>query len=279
MILAISNIAWNPEERHAVYAMMSEAGVTGLEIAPSKLFFASPDPFRPDPRETRDLLAEIASAGLRLISMQSLLFGLEGAALFGDAEARKRFRAGMDRAIELAGRLGIPNIVFGSPGQRRIPDDMAPESAREAAVDTFGLLADKAAAAGTVIAMEANPAAYGTNFLTTLDEALVFVAALGHPAVKVVLDLGAMTMNNEAASIPARVPGLASRLNHVHASEPFLAPAPADGAALTSVFVALAAAGYAGAVSIEMKRPESGLVVLRRSLAALRAAAAAGGVA
>ena len=38
MKLAISNIAWMPDERGAVYNLMAEAGVTGLEIVPG-LFF------------------------------------------------------------------------------------------------------------------------------------------------------------------------------------------------------------------------------------------------
>lgn len=272
MKLAMSNIAWAPEERLAAYAILAEAGLTGLEIAPGLLFHSAADPFAPDDASARTAISEMADAGLSLVSMQSLLFGVTGAALFGPPEARAAFEAGMARAIALAERFGIPNLVFGSPLQRRVPDGMAMADALENAVALFRHLGEAALAAGTRITIEANPAAYGTNFLTTLEEAEAFVAAVDHPGIALILDLGAMHMNGSFASAPARVPALAPRLNHVHVSEPDLAPAPADPAALAPVVRALNAAGYAKAVSIEMKRPPEGLAAVRACAARLAAA-------
>jgi sugar phosphate isomerase/epimerase len=76
-------------------------------------------------------------------------------------------------------------------------------------------------------------------------------------------------MNASFASVPARLPDIAARLNHVHVSEPDLAPAPADAAVLVPVLRALQAAGYAKAVSIEMKRPPQGLTEVRRAVTRL----------
>jgi hypothetical protein len=84
----MSNIAWSPEDRFVAYAMLAEAGAFGLEVAPGMLFSRSADPLRPEQQEERRALAEIAGAGLSLVSMQSLLFGVENAALFGSADAR-----------------------------------------------------------------------------------------------------------------------------------------------------------------------------------------------
>ena len=36
--LAISNIAWHKEDDEAVYTAMQQAGFTGLEIAPTRIF-------------------------------------------------------------------------------------------------------------------------------------------------------------------------------------------------------------------------------------------------
>jgi sugar phosphate isomerase/epimerase len=273
MILGMSNIAWLPEERLEAYAILAEAGFTGLEIAPGLFFHAAADPFAPDEASAAAALAEIADAGLALVSMQSLLFGVTGAALFEGPEARAAFETGMHRAIALAGRFGIPNLVFGSPLQRRVPEGLAMGDALDDAAEVFRNLGDAAMAAGTRIAIEANPAAYGTNFCTTLDEALAFVARVDHPAVVPHLDLGAMHMNGDFATVPARLPDLAPRLGHVHVSEPDLAPAPADPGALAPVLEGLAAAGYPYAVSIEMMRAPEGLAAVRcaaRSLAAAR---------
>ena len=268
----MSNIAWSAAERLGAYAILAEAGFSGLEIAPGIFFHAAADPFVPDDASAREALQEMAGAGLSLVSMQSLLFGVTGAALFEGPEARATFEAGMHRAITLAGRFGIPNLVFGSPAQRRVPAGMVMEGAQDEAAEVFRRLGDAAAAAGTRITIEANPAAYGTNFLTTLEEAAAFVQAVDHPAIALILDLGAMHMNGSFASVPARLSDLTPRLNHVHVSEPDLAPAPADGAALVPVLRGLRAAGYAKAVSIEMKRPSQGLAEVRRAVARLVAA-------
>lgn len=262
MRLAVSNIAWKPEERIEAYALLQAAGFTGLEIAPGLLFHAAEDPFVPDAQTARAALEELEQAGLELVSMQSLLFGVSGAALFEGSEARDRFEAGMRRAIALAGRFGIPNLVFGSPAQRRVPDGMAMSDALDQAAQIFRTLGDAAEAAGTKIAIEANPAAYGTNFLTTLEDAESFVRSVDHPAIAAILDLGAMHMNGVFGEVPERIPQIAPLLNHVHVSEADLAPAPAEQTDLVPTLRALREAGYAGAVSIEMKRPAGGLVEL-----------------
>lgn len=268
-MLAMSNIAWSPDERLEAYAILAEAGFTGLEIAPGLFFHAAEDPFMPNAASAATALVEAADAGLSLVSMQSLLFGVTGAALFEGAEARAALETGMRRAIALADRFGIPNLVFGSPLQRRVPEGMAMDDALDQAAEVFRKLGDAAAAAGTRIAIEANPAAYGTNFCNTLDEALAFVDLVAHPAIVPHLDLGAMHMNGDFASVPGRLPDLAPRLGHVHVSEPDLAPAPADPAALVPVLRALRDSGYARAVSIEMKRAPEGLAAVRRAVGGL----------
>ncbi len=272
MILSMSNIAWAPDERLEAYAILAAAGFSGLEIAPGLFFHAAEDTFLPDETSAAEALAEIADAGLALVSMQSLLFGVTGAGLFDGPEARAAFETGMHRAIRLAGRFGIPNLVFGSPLQRRVPECLAMTDALDQAAAVFRKLGDAASATGTCIAIEANPAVYGTNFCNTLDEALALVDLVAHPAVQPHLDLGAMHMNGDFATVPARLPALAPRLAHLHVSESDLAPAPADPAALAPVLQGLAAAGYARAVSIEMKCAPEGLAAVRRAVAGLVAA-------
>ncbi|MAM75981.1 sugar phosphate isomerase/epimerase [uncultured Tistrella sp.] len=272
MRMSMSNIAWLPDERHAAYEAMAEAGMTGLEIAPGLFFHAAEDPFCPPEHIAAEALSEMSGAGLSLVSMQSLLFGVTGAAVFEGEEARTRLHAGMLRAIGLAERFGIPNLVFGSPGQRRIPEGMTAAEAQDIAVALFRDLGDHAQAAGTRIAMEANPAAYGTNFLTTLEQNIDFVAAVGHPAIVLILDLGTMHMNDSFGTVPDRVAELGARLNHVHVSEPQLAPAPAPDTDLAPMFKALKTVGYDRAISIEMKRAPGGLDDVRGAIARLSAA-------
>jgi sugar phosphate isomerase/epimerase len=270
--LAMSNLAWAPEERLGAYAHMQAAGLTGLEIAPGLFFERAADPLLPDNVMSSVALTEIGSHKLSLVSMQSLLFGVSGAALFGSEAEQAAFENGMNRAIGLAGRFQIPNLVFGSPSQRRIPKGMSSEEAAAHATEVFRRLGQRAALVGTVISLEANPAQYGTNFLNTIDEAEKFVARVAHPAVGLVLDLGETHVNGSFATLVGRIAALAPRLNHVHVSEPHLAPAPDDRTTLTPVLAALKSAGYQRFVSIEMKRSEGGLETVRRRIAALVAA-------
>ena len=269
MIFAMSNIAWAPDERLSAYAALAEAGMRGLEIAPGILFDGAEDPMDPDAATADRAMGELADHGLQLVSMQSLLYGVEDAALFGDDGQQQRFTDAMHRAIDLAGRFAIPNLVFGSPRQRLIPKRTDDDAAIDHAANTFAALADRATEAGTVIAMEPNPAAYGTNFLTSLQEAAAFVAAVDHPALRLNFDLGAVIMNGDAARAPDLARAVASHVHHVHVSEPDLAPAPADPAALAPVLSALAEKGYDRAVSIEMRRTDAGLADVASRIAAL----------
>ncbi|WP_241765827.1 sugar phosphate isomerase/epimerase family protein [Erythrobacter longus] len=274
----MSNIAWAPEERLEAYAAMAQARFTGLEIAPGLFFHASSDPFVPDEATARDALAEMGDHGLSLVSMQSLLFGVEGAGLFDGEEARAALVTGMQRAIDLAGRFAIPNLVFGSPAQRRIPDGMEMARAVDEAAEVFRKLGDRACQAGTCITVEANPAAYGTNFLNTLGEATDFVGIVDHAGIAAILDLGAMHMNESFDTVPALIADTKTKLNHVHVSEPDLAPAPADPHALAPILAGLEKAGYSKAVSIEMRRDDSGIEAVKSSIAALAKAARAAGI-
>lgn len=269
MKLAVSNIAWSPQDRLAAYDILHQHSITGLEIAPGLFLSGADDPFAPDATTLAQAKKEIAASDLQLVSMQSLLFGVQGAALFEGPEALSQLKKGMIRAIDLAEQLGIENLVFGSPQQRNIPAGMTAQDATALAVEVFTALGDRAAAAGTKIAMEFNPAAYGTNFLTHAEQAIAFVAQVDHPAVTLNFDIGAMYMNEAFENIDTLIPGAISQISHVHISAPFLAPAPANDADIARVLRLLRKANYAHWTSIEMKAPEGGLVELETYVARL----------
>ncbi|SDX87498.1 Sugar phosphate isomerase/epimerase [Albimonas donghaensis] len=215
MRLSMSNVAWAPEERLEACAAMAEHGVRGLEIVPGLFFHAAADPCAPDAATAERALAEIAAQGLSRVSMPSLLFGVSGAALFEGDDTRARLQTGMVRAIDLAGRFGIPNLLFGSPGQRRSPRGRTGRRRRTSPPPSSLGSAMRAQAAGARFAMGANPEVYGASFLNTLEEAADFVAAVDHPAVAPILDLGAMHINGAYADAPGRVARLGPALTHV----------------------------------------------------------------
>ena len=272
MKIAVSNIAWPAGLRDEAYAILLDGGVTGLEIAPGLFLAGAVDPFAPTPAEAQDALGTMRRAGLTLVSMQSLLFGVSGAALFEGEAARATLVPAVERAIDLARRLEIPNLVFGSPRQRAYPPTLPAEEAWAQAVDVFRRLGDRAVAAQTRIAMEPNGAAYGTNFLNQVEEAEAFVRAVDHPGVVLNFDIGALHMEGDFDRVEAIVTHAFDTIGHVHVSEPALAPAPVDAAQAARALRALAQAGYAGWTSIEMAATETPLEDLRSSITRLNLA-------
>lgn len=269
MRLAVSNIAWAPEETARAYALLAARGVAGLEIAPGLFLADHPDPMRATLEEAAPAVARAARHGLRLASMQSLLFGVEAAALFGPEAGRQALEAGMGRAIALAGRLGVPVLVFGSPKNRVIPEGMGAEAARDIWLPAFRRIGAAAAAAGARVALEPNPEAYGTNFMTGLAETVAVAGAVDHPGIALNLDLGALILTGEIDRIGGDLPAILPRVAHVHLSAPHLEPLATRRGEVARFLAALAAAGWDGWVSVEMR---GGLPALRDALDAVQEA-------
>jgi sugar phosphate isomerase/epimerase len=256
MRLAISNIAWKPHEREAVYAILADEGVRGLEIAPAHAFAGEPEPVAPSAAAVRRFMREIERRRLELVSMQSLLFGVPDARLFGSKPQHESFERGLARAVALAGRLGIPNLVMGSPANRAIPDSMDRAQAEQVAIDVFRRIGDLCLEAKAKLAVEPNPPAYGTNFLNTIGETLTFVQQVGHPAVSITFDIGSLLMNGETDAGGEYFGKARALVSHVHVSEANLALAPQDVRQFEALARAILAHGYGGWFSIEMRAVE-----------------------
>ncbi|MBY0514561.1 MAG: sugar phosphate isomerase/epimerase [Gemmataceae bacterium] len=248
MNLAVSNIAWPREQDAAAAAVLRECGVTGIEVAPTKLW--------PNPLEATD--AEIAACrgwweerGLRVVAAQALLFGRPELKLFDSAEVRGRTQSYLSGIVRLCSRLGAEALVFGSPKNRQVGPRSKADVWSEA-VAFFRRLADVAAAAGTVVVLEANPPEYGADFVTRAADAVQLVDALKHPGFRLHLDTGCMTLANDPirATFDAGFP----RLRHVHVSEPNLDPPGTSGRVDHAAFATeLRRRGYAHWVSLEMR--------------------------
>ncbi|MDR2612831.1 MAG: sugar phosphate isomerase/epimerase [Deltaproteobacteria bacterium] len=216
MRLSISNIAWAAEHDEEMYGYLEARGFAGLEIAPTRVF-----PDRPYERlgEARAFAERLYRGhGLRVCSMQSLWYG-RTENLFGPPAEFAALLEHTRRAVDFAAAVGCGNLVFGSPRNRNVPEG-APDPAGTA-LRFFREAAEYAAGKGAVIAMEANPPVYGTNFINTTAEAFAFARAVGSEGLRVNLDLGTMIHNGEPVSLPEENIGLVS---HVHLSEPNLAP-------------------------------------------------------
>ena len=214
MKLSISNIGWSAEEDSRVFELMQNNGFTGLEIAPTRIF----------PENPYDKVTEAGewSKGLRskyafeVPSMQSIWYG-RTEKIFGTDEEKNILMEYTKKAIDFAEIIGCGNLVFGCPKNRSMPENTDIVDA----VPFFKELGDYAYEHKCVIAMEANPPIYNTNFLNTTGQALEFVKMVDSKGCMLNLDVGTMVENGESADI---LKGNEKYISHVHVSEPYLKP-------------------------------------------------------
>ena len=210
--LSISNIAWSSENDQQVYQYMQQVGFQGLEIAPTRIFQDEPYERK---KEARAFAREIKDKyELSICSMQSIWFG-HSEKIFGTAEERQILLDYTKQAIDFAEAVDAGNLVFGCPKNRYIgeTDD------RNIAVDFFRTLGEYAIEHNTVLALEANPVIYGTNFINKTKEAVELIKEVDSKGFKLNLDFGTIIYNEESVEDIIEYLYL---INHVHISEPNL---------------------------------------------------------
>lgn len=262
-----SAIAWLPAEAREVAALLRTEEAAGIEAAPG--LFDRPLA-EVTARQVQEVRAFWEGEGLPVRAMQALFFGRPELRLFGTDEERAALADFLRIVFRVAGGLGAGPLVFGSP-KTRARGAMDPAAAFEVAERFFRQIAKDADAAGCVLCIEANAPGYGCDFVTTHQEAARLVQAVASPGFGLQVDTGVMRMNGESPSTLAAILNAADvRPSHVHVSEPFLAPVDAATPFHRELAGVLPDNGYAGAVSVEMKRPDA-LSSLRSAVATMRA--------
>lgn len=223
MRLAISNIAWDVTEDEVIAQLLYRYGIDAIDIAPGKYF---PNPNLATDEEIARVKAWWLERSIEITGMQALLFGTTGLNVFGTSEVQDMLMQHLDSVCRIGGSLGATRVVFGSP-KNRDRSGLSDEAALAISIPFFRKLGDIAQSHGVMICLEPNPICYGANFMTTSKEAALVVEAIAHPAVKMQLDTGALTINGEDAFEVLQE--YASLIGHVHASEADLLPL-GDGA-------------------------------------------------
>jgi sugar phosphate isomerase/epimerase len=246
-IIAFSNLAWDPADDRDVAAILRDAGVGGIELAPTKIW---PDPTAVARRDVVAYRSMWEKAGLPITSLQSLLFGRPELVLFGTPADRAALIEHLDAIMALAAALGASKLVFGSPKNRQ-RGDLSLAEAMAQATAVFTELSERAESHGVYLCLEPNPTDYGCDFVTNAAQGAELVRAVGRDGFGLHLDTAAMTLAGDDPS--AAIRASADVLAHFHCSEPGLVPVGStaqvdhDGAAH-----ALRAIAYAGVVSVEM---------------------------
>lgn len=246
MRLAISNIAWDISEDEAIARLLQRFGVDAIDVAPGKYF---PEPAKATDEDIARVKGWWSERDIEITGMQALLFGTTGLNVFGPPEVQEAMLQHLTAMCRIGAGLGATRLVFGSP-KNRDRTGLGDGEVMGVAIPFFRRLGDIAQSYGVVICLEPNPTCYGANFMTTSAETAQVVGQVDHPAVRMQLDTGALTINGEEPG--AVLQGCASLIGHVHASEPDLLPLGDGGTNHVKVFEALVRHLPNHLISIEM---------------------------
>ncbi|MEJ7604078.1 MAG: TIM barrel protein, partial [Kofleriaceae bacterium] len=188
-----------------------------------------------------------------------------------------RTRAWAATTFARARAVGIAVVVFGSGGARSRPDSLMEDAARTAFATLAAELADLAASAGLVLAIEPLQRAE-CNFINTLDDAADVIARAPRPNLGILADLFHMRREGEG---PESITRNGRLIRHVHVAELATRSAPGvDGDDFRPWLAALTGVGYDRTMSLECgwrdfaREAPAGLATMRRQWAEAGAAAA-----
>lgn len=192
--LGVSSLAWNPAEDPDIAELLQSRGVSYIDLVPTK-YFGWDD--LSAVQKALQIKKKWAEFGVNIRGIQSLLFGA-GPLNILNPEDWKKLTAHFERVFSVASALGANRLVFGSPNNRK-RGPMGSMEAESIAADFFRKLADQARNHTCMVLLEPNPMEYGCDFVTKTSEAISLVQKVGHPNLRVQLDLGTCFYNDEEA--------------------------------------------------------------------------------
>lgn len=169
-------------------------------------------------------------------------------------------------ACQRAHAAGVDTIVFGSGGARRVPDGFDPATARRQIITFLHMLGPVAARNAVTVVVEPLNLAE-CNILNTIGECAEIVRAVGHPAIRLLVDAYHLLKDGDSLEDVVKNGDL---LMHAHiATIPNRVAPGAEPCDLAPFFGALKRAGYQGRISLEGSIAEDE-VVLAQSLSLMK---------
>lgn len=245
--ISISNIAWDSVNDVEVFNLLHEYGITGIEIAPTKIF---KDLLAVTDTEVLQYKNYLNSNGFSIPAMQSIFFGKPEFQIFDPSTHDEMFRY-IDNLGRIAKLLDCRVLVFGCPKNRSYNE----ASNIESAIEVFREMADILLKYNVTIGLEANPSVYNCNYATSINDVIDIVDKVNKPNFKVHFDTGASDINKE--DILSQILQNWDKFCHLHISAPFLENIKTLSISPTSVLSTINSTNYNNWISIEMKsQPE-----------------------
>ena len=171
-------------------ALAAGLGYRGLEVAP---FTFGDDAWRMPAAKRAEVRRACADAGIEVSGLHWLLAAPAGLSITTADRALWQKSVDVLRAlVELCADLGGEYLVHGSPAQRRVDDPAGAARAEEA----WRIAASEAGQAGVAYCLEplARP---DCNFVNTLAEAADIVRRNGNPALRLMVDTLAVSLEEK----------------------------------------------------------------------------------
>ncbi len=270
--LGICNELFEGWEFGEVCRLVKRLGYDGLEIAP---FTLAPRITEVTPARRRELRAISEDAGLATIGLHWLLAKTEGFYLTTPDPAIRR-KTG-DYLVDLAEAthdLGGTLMVLGSPKQRDLLPGVSLDDATSYAAEVLARIMPAVAGFGVDLCLE--PLAPSeTDFLNTCDQAEALLARVGHPNLKLHMDVKAQS-GEAGRTVPELIARHSAKAGHFHAQDVNLKGPGMGDVEFGPILKALVASGYDRWVSVEVFDYSAGaeetaarsIACLRRELAA-----------
>ena len=246
MKFSTSNIALSAFDHSEQLCQVSGLGISGLEVAPSRVWKDTWSGLKVSDVERYRRQAE--GAGLKIIGLHSLFFDHKDLGLFRDGALRAKSLDFMEHLSALCRDLGGRTLIYGGGRWRK---ERAVDQAFDEAADFMGELSHRIEDHGTCYCFE--PLGPGdTDFIHTVGDSVRIVEAVASPALRVQIDAKALVENDEAELSSFNVG--APYLVHYHANEPGLGVLGSSGLVDHSKLGAcLKEIAYSGYVSIEQR--------------------------
>ncbi len=247
MKFAICNETFQDWPFDKAFALASECGYTGIEIAP---FTIDEDARRISDGQRREIQRQAKAAGLEVVGLHWLLAKTQGLHLTSpEAEVRRETAEYLKELARLCRDLGGSVLVFGSPQQRNVLPGLSYQDAVQNAVEVFREVVPTLEDHQVVLALEPLGPSEG-NFMNTAAEAVAMLSEIGSQWCRLHLDCKAMS--SEAMTVPQVIRNNGEYLEHFHANDPNrLGPGFGD-LDFEPIFQALQEIRYRNWVSVEV---------------------------
>ena len=238
-----------------------------MEIAP---FTLAPRITDLTAEQLRDIRSTVADAGLELVGLHWLLARTEGFYLTAPDPGVQAATGDYLLALARATRdLGGGVMVLGSPLQRNLLPGVSSEQALDFATATLGRVLPHLEDLDVDLCLEPlGPAE--TNFLNTCAQATAWIDRIGHPRLKLQLDVKAQS-TEQGRIVPDLIAEFAHRAGHFHAQDTNRLGPGMGSVDFGPILRSLVKSGYDRWVSVEVFDFGPGAEeIARRSLDCLR---------